>query len=98
MAEDAAAARAIITAYQPQLLPAHPATGEPASEPAPESDTSPPFAIGGPFDPDPVHAQIGLGGPNDTDAARRAARQADEQLYLQQTGSAWDRAAYVKGP
>jgi endoglucanase len=92
--EDAAAARAIITAYQPQLLPAHPATGEPA----PESDTSPPFAIGGPFDPDPVHAQIGLGGPNDTDAARRAARQADEQLYLQQTGSAWDRAAYVKGP
>jgi endoglucanase len=83
-------------AARPPLPPAYPATAEPAPEPEP--DTSPPFGVGGPFDPDPVHAQIGLGGPNDPDAARRAARQADEQLYLQQTGAAWDRAAYVKGP
>jgi endoglucanase len=95
---ESTSARAIVAAYVSPLLLARPATAGPAPEPAPESDTSPPFAIGGPYDPDPVHAQVGLGGPTDPDAARRAARQADEQRYLQQTGTAWDRAAYAKGP
>ena len=93
------AVRSIITAFRPPMLPVHPVSPEPASDSAPDPDPGPPpFAIGGPYDPDPVHAQNGLGGPKDPDSARRAARQADEQLYLQQTGRAWDQAAYVKGP
>jgi endoglucanase len=93
-----ALARAIINAYEAPPRLEQPATADAAPESAPDADASPPFAIGGPYDPDPVHAQIGLGAPTDPDAARRAARQADEQLYLQQTGTAWDRAAYAKGP
>jgi endoglucanase len=93
--------RAILDSYQPPALSAPAAASDAAAEPTPEpgsdADAAPPFAIGGPYDPDPVHAQIGLGGPNDPDEARRAARQADEQQYLQQTGTAWDHAAYVKG-
>jgi endoglucanase len=91
--------RAIIAAFRPLLLSMHSGAAEPTPDSAPDPDPGPPpFAIGGPYDPDPVHAQIGLGGPNDPDSARRAARQSDEQLYLQQTGAAWDQAAYVKGP
>ena len=95
---ESADARAIIAAYAPALLTGHPARDEPTAEAAADADTSPPFAIGGPYDPDPVHAKTGLGGPSDPDGARRAARQADEQLYLQQNGVAWEGAAYVKGP
>jgi hypothetical protein len=54
-----------------------------------------PVAIGGPFDPDPNHVQLGAGGPNDPDPAHRQARQADEQRYLEQNGKPWDRAVYV---
>jgi endoglucanase len=54
------------------------------------------FAIGGPFDPDPTHAQLGVGGPTDPDPAHRQARQADEQRYLEQQGQPWPQAAYVK--
>jgi endoglucanase len=55
------------------------------------------FAIGGPFDPDPQHTLLGSGGPNDPDPAHRQARQADEQRYLDQTGTPWAHAVYVTG-
>src|SRR5207237_10763369 len=91
------AVRGVIAAFRPPMLALHLGAAEPTPDSAPDPGP-PPFAIGGPYDPDPVHAQNGLGGPADPDSARRAARQADELLYLQQTGTAWDRAAYVKGP
>jgi endoglucanase len=97
----------ILRAYQWPLLgspvPA-PATGgipaasqPPSISPAPLAVTVSPatFATGGPFDPDPLHAAQGAGGPNDPDPAHRAARQADEQRYLEQKGAPWDRAVYV---
>jgi hypothetical protein len=90
--------RALIDSFEPPALSPPDAAADPTPEPDADADTAPPFAIGGPYDPDPVHAQIGLGGPEDPDAARRAARQADEQLYLQQTGTAWEHAAYARGP
>jgi endoglucanase len=90
--------RAITAAYQLPALSAPAGASDAGADQAATADAAPPFAIGGPYDPDPVHAQNGLGGPSDPDGARRAARQADEQQYLQQTGTAWDRAAYVKGP
>jgi hypothetical protein len=52
-------------------------------------------AIGGPYDPDPIHALQGVGGPNDPDPVHRQARQAAEQAYLQATGKRWDHALYV---
>jgi endoglucanase len=84
------AARAIIDAYQaPPVKPQAPA---PASVPA---APAPSFAVGGPFDPDPQHAQQGIGGPGDPDPARRQARQADEQRYVELNGRPWERALYV---
>ena len=89
-----------------------PAAGAPAGAPAGSNTPStaqgapqPPVpvaaggvvALGGPFDPDPVHVRQGIGGPNDPEAARRAARQRDEQRYLDQFGKPWDQAAYVTG-
>jgi hypothetical protein len=50
------------------------------------------------LDPDPNHALLGAGGPNDPDPAHRQARKADEQRYLEQNGKPWDHAVYVTGP
>jgi endoglucanase len=95
-------AAAIIAAYQPPALTAAPAAA-PATAPASVSLATTTagggtFAIGGPFDPDPSHALLGMGGPNDPDAWHRQARQADEQRYLTQNGVAWPHAVYVTGP
>ena len=89
--ESAAAAQAIVNAYQPPTLtaPAAPVAAAPGVAPIGT------YAIGGPFDPDPAHALLGTGGPNDPDPAHRQARQADEQRYLEQTGAPWPRAVYV---
>jgi len=94
--EPAAAARAIVAAYQSPTLP--PPSGAAAQSNTQASTTSAPpamVAIGGPFDPDPTHALLGVGGPNDPDPAHRAARQSDEQRYLDQTGVPWPEAVYV---
>jgi endoglucanase len=64
----------------------------PTVAPAP---AAPEFAIGGPFDPDLQHALQGIGGPNDSDAAHRQARERDEQRYLVQFGRPWQYAVYV---
>jgi endoglucanase len=105
--EPAAAAQAIVAAYQPPTLASAPgAAGTvPVQPPVPAAQTAPSlaipsapsatFAIGGPFDPDPHHALSGAGGPTDPDPAHRQARQADEQRYLDLTGTPWDRAVYV---
>jgi endoglucanase len=100
----AANAQAIVEAYAgPTALVPSPAAAAPSSgqvaapsPPAPASGAL--FAIGGPFDPDPHHALLGAGGPNDPDPAHRKARQADEQLYLQENGKPWDHALYVTTP
>ena len=94
--EPAVAAQAIIAAFD----------GPSPSPPAPTAPVAPPstsvaagpggtFAIGGPFDPDPNHVLLGAGGPSDPDPAHRQARQTDEQRYLEQTGTPWERAVYV---
>jgi endoglucanase len=54
-----ASARPVIGAYELPPLLAQPGTADAASDAAPEADASPPFAVGGPYDPDPVHAQTG---------------------------------------
>jgi endoglucanase len=95
--ESAAAAQSIINAYTPPVLSAAPARGQVAPGSAVVLPLSPAgsFAIGGPFDPDASHVLTGVGGPSDPDPAHRAARQADEQFYLQQNGKPWDRAVYI---
>jgi endoglucanase len=95
--EPAAAAQAVVAAYQgPTLQPASVAAGPPTVQPSTQSAPPPAiFANGGPFDPDLTHALLGVGGPNDPDPAHRAARRADEQRYLDQTGVPWTRAVYV---
>jgi endoglucanase len=87
----AAAAQAIVAANPGPTL------SVPPSAPSARllATTAGTFAIGGPFDPDPNHALLGAGGPNDPDPAHRQARQADEQRFLEQTGTPWDRAVYV---
>jgi hypothetical protein len=89
-------------------VPAEVAVEIPVASPPPSTSAAPPgvpaparavpaatVAIGGPFDPDALHALLGAGGPSDPDPAHRLARQADEQRYLEQTGAPWDRAVYV---
>ena len=95
--EPAGAAQAIVSAYQAPSLspPPAPAATRNGAPSAPGLTT---FAIGGPFDPDQAHVLLGVGGPNDPDAAHRQARQADEQRYLEQTGTPWSRAVYVTAP
>jgi hypothetical protein len=96
--EPAADAEAIVAAFQGPTLPAPSVAPVPAQvQPQTQSATVATFAIGGPFDPDPAHAVLGMGGPNDPDPAHRAARQADEQRYLDQTGTPWARAVYITG-
>ena len=96
----APAAQAIVAAYQPPPLSraaaaVAPSAARSATTPGVQASAGATFAIGGPFDPDPQHVLLGAGGPNDPDPAHRRARQADEQRYLEQTGTAWDRAVYV---
>lgn len=97
--EPAAAAQAIVAAFQPPTLtaPGASVTAPPASVApvSPAAVSVGTYASGGPFDPDPSHALLGAGGPNDPDPAHRQARQADEQRYLEQTGTPWPRAVYV---
>jgi endoglucanase len=100
--EPAAAAQAIVAAYQPPALspaaarPSAPATGQGTGASTTLAlGPGASFAIGGPFDPDPNHVLAGAGGPNDPDPAHRAARRADEERYLQETGKPWDKAVYV---
>src|SRR5216683_3252617 len=90
--EPADAAQAIVAAYTGPML------SNPGSTvaPPPAVASMGTYAIGGPFDPDPAHALLGSGGPNDTDPAHRQARQADEQRYLEQTGTPWPGAVYVR--
>jgi hypothetical protein len=106
--EPAADAEAIVAAYQGPTLPAQTVAPAPApvqvqlnSQPASAStqagSAGGTFAIGGPFDPDPAHTLLGMGGPGDPDPAHRAARQADEQRYLDQTGTPWVGAVYITG-
>ena len=84
-------------------------TAAPASGAAPGATATGPAVVGsepdgalgapgGPWDPDPQHALTGVGGPNDPDPAHRAARQHDEQLYLQTFGTPWPYAVYATGP
>jgi endoglucanase len=93
-------AQAIVAAYQGPSL-SGPATSTSLSTARSATTLGMPsvagvtFALGGPFDPDPQHVLLGAGGPNDPDPAHRQARQADEQRYLEQTGSPWERAAYA---
>jgi endoglucanase len=101
--------QAIATVGPPQALPsATPSPTatptRPAATPSPTATQARPaatpsstgsHAAGGPFDPDPLHALLGIGGPNDQDPKRRQARQADEQRYLELHGKPWDRAVYV---
>jgi endoglucanase len=90
--EPAGAAQAIVAAYQGPSVAGVP----PVAQVGVQTALPPPmFAIGGPFDPDPAHALLGLGSPNDPDPAHRAARQADEQRYLDQTGMPWAGAVYI---
>jgi len=97
--EPAAAARAIVAAYQGPTLSAPGSATVSASVASssllPTEGSAGTFAIGGPFDPDPAHALLGAGGPNDRDAAHRQARQADEQRYLDLHGAPWAHAVYV---
>jgi endoglucanase len=92
--EPAAAAQAIVSAYQAPSLSPTPGAAPNVPLSAPVASA---YAIGGPFDPDPGHVLLGVGGPNDPDPAHRQARQADEQRYLEQTGTPWSRAVYVTG-
>ncbi len=95
--EPAAAAQAIVAAYTGPTLTAPGGAGAsvvPAAS-SPSAGSAATFAIGGPFDPDAAHAQLGAGGPNDPDAAHRQARQADEQRYLELHDAPWDHAVYV---
>jgi endoglucanase len=92
--EAAAAAQAVIAAYQPPAVSQAHVPGDPA-ESRPQTSLASSFAVGGPFDPDPSHVLAGLGGPNDPDPAHRQSRLADEQLFLQQTGKPWEKAVYV---
>jgi len=89
--EPADAAQAIVAAYTGPTLSVPGST----VAPPPAVASMGTYAIGGPFDPDPAHALLGSGGPNDPDLAHRQARQADEQRYLEQTGTPWFRAVYV---
>jgi endoglucanase len=96
--EPAADAAALIAQNTPGTVsvaqvPATTTSATTTSAPGVES-----FAVGGPFDPDPAHVRMGLGGPTDPDPAHRKARQADEQRYLQQTGTPWPYAVYVTAP
>jgi endoglucanase len=104
--EPAADAEAIVAAFQgptPPALSAAPAPAQiqlhaqPALVVSTQAVSVATFAIGGPFDPDPAHALLGVGGPSDPDPAHRAARQADEQRYLDQTGTPWAQAVYITG-
>jgi hypothetical protein len=76
--EPAASAEAIVAAYAgpSATTPAVPASAPAISPAAPAvapAQPVPAYVIGGPGDPDPVHATQGFGGPNDPDPVHRAA-------------------------
>lgn len=78
--EPAASAQAIVAAYAgpSATTPAAPAPAaapavSPAAPAVAPAQSLPAYVIGGPGDPDPVHATQGFGGPNDPDPVHRAA-------------------------